>query len=240
MAYAHQCRGRVVGGPSCGSGRRSAHSSLLINKRRQSGLAPVTASSSSSSDDVTRLYRVPNGIYIRNDSKSEMLNYSRMLSLLELSGIQRMTAINLIEGVEVRVDAAQKKATVTYLTVVPFYNVVETYSLDGGKRTRNKRRDLKGGDMICSAALKNDAPIDSGETNMVLRLDMYWEEPNAGRLLEEMHVARGKEQELVVRSTVKVKGGTETARIVYSKVEKFEPKYQWNPLQALRLMDTQK
>ena len=239
MAYVHQCRSRVVGGSSSSCGSRRFSHTLTYNRRRQKGLAPVS-SSSSGSDDTTRLYRVPNGIYIRNDSKSEMLKYSRMLSLLELSGIQRMTAINLIEGVEVRVDDAQKKATVAYLTVVPFYSVVETYSLDGGKRTRNKRRDLKGGDMICSAALKNDAPIDSGETNMVLRLDMYWEEPNAGRLLEEMHVARGKEQELVVRSTVKVKGGTETARLVYSKVEKFEPKYQWNPLQALRVMNTQK
>lgn len=183
--------------------------------------------------------RIPNGIYMRDDEASTMKNYSRMLGLLNLSGIQRLTAIKLIEGVEVRVDEARNKAIVQYLTVVPFYNVVEEYHLDG-KRTKNSRRDLQSGSMVCTACLKNDLPKESREgQNMVLRLDMYWDRPNPGALLEEMHVMEGG-RELVVRSTVKVNAGTETARMVYHKIEgEYKPKYRWNPLEALRLMNSQ-
>lgn len=180
-------------------------------------------------------YRVPNGTFIRQDSKSDMKQYGEMLGLLELNGIQRMTAINLIEGVEVDVNEAQKRVLVKYLTVVPFYQVVETYSLDGGRKTRNARRDLRGGDMVCSASLKNDAPPESGEMNMVLRLESYWKDPNAGGLLEEMHVAQGGEQ-LIVQSTVSVRRGTATCRIVYDKVDVYEPKFSWNPATAARVM----
>lgn len=166
-----------------------------------------------------------------------MKNYSRMLGLLKLSGIQRMTAIKLIEGVEVRIDEKQNNAKVKYLTVVPFYNVVEEYRLDG-RRTKNGRRDLQPGPMICTAHLKNDLPKESVEgQNMVLRLDMYWERPNPGALLEEMHVVRGG-KELVVQSTVKVEDGEETARMVYRKIDgSFTPKYRWNPLEALSIMN---
>jgi len=160
-----------------------------------------------------------------------------MLGLLKLSGIQRLTAIQLIEGVDVRVDEGKNKATIKYLTVVPFYNVVEEYRLDG-TRTKNGRRDLQPGSMVCRAGLKNDLPKESREgQNMVLRLDMYWDSPNAGALLEEMHVVQGGD-ELVVRSTVRVEEGTETARMVYRKIDgEYVPRYQWNPLEAFRLMN---
>lgn len=184
--------------------------------------------------------RIPNGIYLRDDESSTMKNYSRMLGLLNLSGIQRLTAIQLIEGVDVRVDEGKNTATITYLTVVPFYNVVEEYRLDG-TRTKNGRRDLQPGSMVCKAGLKNDLPKENRHgQNMVLRLDMYWENPNAGALLEEMHVVEGGE-ELVVRSTVRVEAGTETARMVYRKIHgDFTPRNQWNPLEAIRMMNSRK
>lgn len=190
-----------------------------------------------SANDTEYSVRIPNGVYLRDDGASTMKNYSRMLGLLQLSGIQRLTAIQLIEGVDVRVDEGKNTATVKYLTVVPFYNVVEEYRLDG-TRTKNGRRDLQPGSMVCRAGLKNDLPKESREgQNMVLRLDMYWENPNAGALLEEMHVVQGG-RELVVRSTVKVESGTETARMVYRKIDgEYVPKYQWNPLEAFRLMN---
>lgn len=217
--------------------QRLAGENSLLSCRRYQGSKHPQGHASSDGVRQSRIaaYRVPNGTFIRHDSKSDMKQYGEMLGLLELNGIQRMTAINLIEGVEVDVNEAQKRVSVKYLTVVPFYQVVETYSLDGGRKTRNARRDLRGGDMVCSASMKNDAPPESGEMNMVLRLESYWKDPNAGGLLEEMHVARGGEQ-LIVQSTVSVKRGTATCRMVYDKVDVYEPKFTWNPVTAARVM----
>jgi hypothetical protein len=180
--------------------------------------------------------RMPQGVYMRDDASSEMKDYAKMLSLLKLSSLESYTASKLIEGVRISIDQTRNKATVQYLTVVPFYNVTEDFCLDGMTRTKNKRRDLQPGWTTCTGSLTNDIPAErKGEgQNMVLRTESSWSDPNAGGLIEEMHVSRTGE--LIVRSTVEVREGTASCRLVYHKVDDYRPKYSWNPLQALQIM----
>ena len=50
-----------------------------------------------------------------------MKAYDEMLSLMQLSGLQRTTALRLIEGVELEQTATE--LSVSFLTVVPFFKV---------------------------------------------------------------------------------------------------------------------
>lgn len=162
--------------------------------------------------------------------------YAKLLSLLKVSSLASYTATKLIEGVSVTIDEKKTRAEVQYLTVVPFFDVKETFVLDGMTRTKNKRRDLEKGLSTCTATLLNDSPDPAQGESYVLKLRMTWDEPNKGGLLEEMHVSR--EGELVVTSTVQVRDGSATCRTVYEKVEdgKLDNQFRWNPLDAMRIM----
>ena len=185
------------------------------------------------------------------------------MSLLKLSSLASYTASKLIEGVSIKIDeqsvlirrcctesipptltdhimrhilrpSRKTKAEVQYLTVVPFFDVKETFVLDGMTRTKNKRRDLESGPSTCTATLVNDS-ADVESENYVLKLKLSWDEPNKGGMLEEMHVSTAGE--LVVTSTVQVREGSATCRTVYEKVEsQLVTKFQWNPLDAVRVM----
>ena len=186
---------------------------------------------------VTRYsLRCPNGTYRRNDAKSELENYTRMLSLLRLNALASYTAAKLIEGVTITINEGRTTAEVEYLSVVPFFDVKETYVLDGMTRTKNSRRDMEAGMSTCTATLVNDIEDGSTGESYVLRIRMSWEEPNRGGLVEEMHVATTGE--LVVMSTVQVRDGTATCRTVYDKVGEGGLRFnaRWNPLDAVRIM----
>ena len=162
--------------------------------------------------------------------------YAKLLSLLKVSSLASYTATKLIEGVSVTIDEKKTRAEVQYLTVVPFFDVKETFVLDGMTRTKNKRRDLEKGVSTCTATLLNDSPDPAQGESYVLKLRMTWDEPNKGGLLEEMHVST--EGELVVTSTVQVRDGSATCRTVYEKVEggRLDNQFRWNPLDAMRIM----
>ncbi len=180
--------------------------------------------------------RCPNGTYRRNDAKSELDKYTRLLSLLRLNALASYTAAKLIEGVTITINDGRTRAEVEYLSVVPFFDVKEEYVLDGMTRTKNRRRDMEAGMSTCTATLVNDSvDVSSGE-NYVLKIRMSWEEPNRGGLVEEMHVATTGE--LVVVSTVQVRDGTATCRTVYDKVGGDSMRFAatWNPLDAVRIM----
>ena len=180
--------------------------------------------------------RCPNGTYRRNDAKSELDKYTKLLSLLRLNALASYTAAKLIEGVAITIDEGHTRAEVEYLSVVPFFDVKETYVLDGMTRTKNGRRDMEAGMSTCTATLVNDIEDVSAGESYVLKIRMSWEEPNRGGLVEEMHVA--KTGELVVLSTVQVRDGTATCRTVYDKVGRDGLKFtaSWNPLDAVRIM----
>lgn len=59
------------------------------------------------------------GTWIRDNDASDLASYDRMLSLMQLSGLQRTTALNLIEGLEL--ERTNAGLTVRFLTVVPFF-----------------------------------------------------------------------------------------------------------------------
>jgi hypothetical protein len=159
-----------------------------------------------------------------------------MLSLLRLNALASYTAAKLIEGVTITINEGRTTAEVEYLSVVPFFDVKETYVLDGMTRTKNSRRDVEAGMSTCTATLVNDIEDASTGESYVLRIRMSWEEPNRGGLVEEMHVATTGE--LVVMSTVQVRDGTATCRTVYDKVGEGGLRFnaRWNPLDAVRIM----
>lgn len=61
------------------------------------------------------------GTWIRDLEATDMKGYERILELLHLSGLQRTTALQLIEGLEF--EQSGDKATIRFLTVVPFFKV---------------------------------------------------------------------------------------------------------------------
>jgi hypothetical protein len=193
-----------VVGPACFN---SFHLSSEMNvsfapKGPGTRLARGVTSRRVSSIQAKYTQRCPNGVYRRNDEKSQLGNYTRLLSLLKLSSLASYTAAKLIEGVSITIDEKKSAAEVQYLTVVPFFDVKETFVLDGMTRTKNKRRDLEKGMSTCTATLLNDIADPSQGENYVLKLKMSWDEPNKGGLLEEMHVSTTGE--LVVTSTVRL------------------------------------
>jgi len=170
-----------------------------------------------------------------------MQSFGRALGLLQLSPIQRLTALQLIEGIEIDINEAKKSVIMKFLTVVPFFKVLETYRLDGKRLTANRRRDGRRGKQHGQASLRretrstNNANSNNSDDDVyVLTLESHWEEPNTGRLVERIHTTeRG---ELVVESILSVKNGVETTRQVYNPVDYWKPQNSWNPLMASQLI----
>ena len=159
-----------------------------------------------------------------------MKGYTRMLELLHLSGIQRTTALQLIEGLEV--EQSESSATIRFLTVVPFFKVhmskviqftaaipckmhcrdwfslcklcicaQVTEELDFNKEVPQGRRDLRPGKQL--ARCKR---LPKG-----LYVEMNWGEPLAGRLTETYHMDGNN---LYVESSIDVQDGSATAVVV--------------------------
>ena len=62
------------------------------------------------------------GVWIKVASRSDLAAYARALDLMGLNGLQKTTALRLIEGVEIQQDATT--FSVNFLTVVPFFKVI--------------------------------------------------------------------------------------------------------------------
>ncbi|KAL4420693.1 hypothetical protein ABPG75_010349 [Micractinium tetrahymenae] len=136
----------------------------------------------------------------------------------QLSGLQKTTALQLIEGVEI--EQRGQQVAVRYLTVVPFFKVIEGYRL--GSAVSMGRRDLRRGSQQATAGV---GPGGS------LQVTISWGAPNAGGV-EEMYClvgAGGDTLECV--STVTVAAGSATTRTVYRRsTSGWAPRYKWNPL----------
>ena len=61
------------------------------------------------------------GVWVKDTSRSDQAAYGRALDLMQLNGLQKTTALRLIEGVEIQQDASN--FSVNFLTVVPFFKV---------------------------------------------------------------------------------------------------------------------
>jgi hypothetical protein len=156
-----------------------------------------------------------------------MASYERALTLLELGKLQRMTAMQLIEGIELKHGG--NWLSVEFLTVVPFFKVTERYNL--GSTVSISRRDLRAGNQQAEAYVD---PVDGA-----LHLKSSWNEPNAGTVNEKLILtANGAELEYV--STLTVPHGKEVTRQVYTRVKEWKPKYSWSPLKALQMLASSK
>lgn len=171
----------------------------------------------------------PTGIFLKDVHRTDMAAYERAIALLQLGRLQRLTAAQLIEGIQIDISDG-KTLTLKFLTVVPFFNVIETYSLSNiapATSTQNKRRDLRPGLQQCTARLDDD-----GTT---MHIYMTWEAPNAGSM-EECIALLADGTTLEYHSTVTVAAGSETTKSVYTRADAWKPRYQWNPIKALQIM----
>ncbi|KAG7671233.1 hypothetical protein Ndes2526B_g02294 [Nannochloris sp. 'desiccata'] len=169
----------------------------------------------------------PTGIFLRDLSRSDMASYERALTLLELGKLQRMTAMQLIEGIELKHGG--QWLSVEFLTVVPFFKVTERYKL--GSIVSIPRRDLRPGNQQAEAYVD---PVDGA-----LQLKSSWNEPNAGSVNEKLILSpNGCDLEYV--STLVVPHGTEITRQVYTRVKEWKPNNTWNPLKAMQMLASSK
>lgn len=117
---------------------------------------PESSSAVGSMDDVKPPPKRGNvnlsGIWVKDLEKSELANYEKCIDMWGLSGVQKQTA-KLLEGLEV--SHKGDKFDVHFLTIIPYFKVTETYTVNG--KTKNRRRDLRHGD-----AVSVTKPIDGG------------------------------------------------------------------------------
>ena len=121
----------------------------------------------SSNSGALALARQLEGIWIANYARSS--GRSKLLSAIGLSGLQRVTAEKLIEGVSISVSSSSgsfpsssssgaasgvpSSLVANFLTVVPFLNVTEAVPLDGSS-VDLPRRDLKPGTATVSVKVE--------------------------------------------------------------------------------------
>ncbi|GAB4820338.1 hypothetical protein N2152v2_007384 [Parachlorella kessleri] len=128
------------------------------------------SSSSSDSGAGSSMLDSMCGVWLKDIEASDMASYDRALQLMQLGGLQRTTAMQLLEGIELERSGA--KVAIRYLTVVPFFKVTEEFSL--GHPTGMSRRDLKPGRQQATASTG-----DLGE----FTVDISWGPPNTGEAL---------------------------------------------------------
>jgi hypothetical protein len=114
------------------------------------------------------------GVWARDEARSDGAAYDKMLDVLGLTGLQRLTA-RLIDGIELAEGPGPDKFTVKFLTIVPFFKVTETYPVrTSGSEVapaRLPRRDLRPGAQTAVAEARADGR---------LRVEFEWGEPLAG------------------------------------------------------------
>lgn len=150
--------------------------------------------------------------------------YLRTLHLLGLGKLQQLTALKLIEGIQIskNIDSI---ITLELLTVVPFFKVKESYSLTGAWASFG-RRDLRPGRQRGQASFSPDGDLCLRST---------WGEPHAGSMEERMSL-KSDGSVLEVMAMVEVGDCREQTKLVYRRVAAWKPKYTWNPIAALSLM----
>ena len=67
------------------------------------------------------------GVWIKDTDASDLASYERALNMMGLNGLQKTTALKLIEGLEIRKQGST--VTVQFLTVVPFFKVRATWTI---------------------------------------------------------------------------------------------------------------
>ncbi|KAK9794621.1 hypothetical protein WJX73_010915 [Symbiochloris irregularis] len=155
------------------------------------------------------------GIWLKDEKASDMKAYERSLThCMRMGSMEKETAMRLFEGMEVKHDSQGVK--VSYLTVVPFFQVQEHFSFS--QSTTMKRRDARPGAQTAEPAMALH-----GGVAMVLS----WPPPLSGTLQDLFTLEGTDGQTLHVRSLINVEGRTNETLQVFRKADEWKPRYSW-------------
>ncbi|KAK9868774.1 hypothetical protein WJX84_001303 [Apatococcus fuscideae] len=153
------------------------------------------------------------GTWVKDMEASNSETYGQALDVMRLNGLQRTTALRLIEGVEIFQDT--QGLSVEFLTVVPFFRVKEAFKFR--RQTSMGRRDLRPGSQFAQLS-----EIPEG-----LRAAIHWGAPLPGDVQEDF-ICPDKDT-LHVVSCVKVAGKSATTTQVYRREATWTPKNKMSP-----------
>eukprot|EP01025_Chloroclados_australasicus_P034882 TRINITY_DN3560_c2_g3_i1.p3 TRINITY_DN3560_c2_g3~~TRINITY_DN3560_c2_g3_i1.p3 ORF type:complete len:224 (+),score=34.92 TRINITY_DN3560_c2_g3_i1:60-674(+) len=149
---------------------------------------------------------VLNGRWKKIPEKSELDMYDRALDLLKLPSLFKNAATQIDVVVMSQTEHGLSQG---FATIVPIkqFQVTEKYAYD--KEVAMNRRDYKPG--------KQFAKLRQIEENM-FEVDIRWNEPNQGGVIEEFWVNEEEQNELNIRSTVTVGKTTISTLQVYRRI----------------------
>ncbi|KAG2491253.1 hypothetical protein HYH03_010460 [Edaphochlamys debaryana] len=188
------------------SGPDAARASAIGGSGGSNGRGPLFFPASASlTENLT-------GVWEKDLPTSQVQEYEAMLDVLQLGGLQKVTA-RLIDGIEL-VDQLPPQGgpeagrggrfEVSFLTVVPFFRVTEKSRF--GISSSMMRRDLRSGKQACIATR-----IPGG-----VRVDMTWDNPLAGGLSED-YVASTDGMQLAVTSRISIGSRQAVATMMYNR-----------------------
>ena len=167
------------------------------------------------------------GIWLEDRGASDLQAYEQQLDLMSLSGFAKTTALNLLEGLEVTMSPSYAIIRISFLTVVPFFKVTESYDLT--RTTMMPRRDLKLGQQQARAFILREDTLQIAST---------WGEPNSAKLSENFTLLTP--DVLQVEAHLEVGGRGVTSRRLFNRSTEWQPKYTftdkfplWNPFSKL-------
>ncbi|EIE19731.1 hypothetical protein COCSUDRAFT_48843 [Coccomyxa subellipsoidea C-169] len=189
-----------------GRGPQRAGPSIQNNSQvpgqQRSGAAASSEAATASVSDLS-------GVWIKDTDASDLASYERALDMMGLNGLQKTTALRLIEGLEIQTQGST--VTVQFLTVVPFFKVTEEFSTM--KETTMSRRDLRSGQQIAKAAFTPEG----------LKINIKWSAPYACTV-DDLYQLQSPTT-LHVVSKVSIGGRTETTLQVYHRREQWQPRF---------------
>ncbi|KAK3247551.1 hypothetical protein CYMTET_42956 [Cymbomonas tetramitiformis] len=116
--------------------------------------------------DVQRISQKLVGRWVKDQAQSDRMDEAA--SLMQLNWVTRK-AVRLINGLEIAIS--EDVFTLTVLSVIPWFKVVESYPMNGSEK-KHRRRDLRLGDVRGNLVLS--AQDDSAE------LTLHWGKPISG------------------------------------------------------------
>ncbi|KAG2440187.1 hypothetical protein HXX76_004300 [Chlamydomonas incerta] len=140
-------------------------------------------------------------LWEKDGAASQVEEYEAMLDVLELGGLQKVTA-RLIDGLDLK--QGEDKFEVSFVTIVPFFRVTEKSRFTAA--TAMMRRDLRGGRQSSIATR-----VPGG-----VEVKMTWDNPLAGSLTEEYVVSEDGAQ-LAVTSAMRIGPRAATATQIYRR-----------------------
>ncbi|GIL63620.1 hypothetical protein Vafri_17640, partial [Volvox africanus] len=144
------------------------------------------------------------GLWEKDSAASQVEEYELMLDVLELGGLQKVTA-RLIDGLDLLHDS--QRFEVSFVTVVPFFRVTERSRF--GATTTMMRRDLRSGRQSSQARC-----IPGGVV-----VEMTWDAPLAGSLKEE-YLTSDEGSAMAVTSTLRIGPRAAMATQIYRRTDR--------------------